>query len=191
MQKNRHFQNWGIDEFLEGVKKSNLDIDIGVNDNSTSAYVERGGKKYLNFCNINFLSVTDLPEVRQAFLDGSEQYGYVTGGSRSTVGIPKIHADLEEMISRILRKDKTLTFMTGWLANQGFASSVTMRVIGPDRTYLNNSDAVVFLDQDSHRSILDSFHSKKNKIAFFNHNDINHLESLTPKISIFQASGYF
>lgn len=181
MNKNGHFQHWGITEFMTFVKNAQLGIDQGINESPSAAYIERTHERYLNFCSINFLSPTDFPEVKKAFLEGLDRYGYVTGGSRCTIGIPRVHVELEEKVSQVLKKDKTLTFMTGWLANQGFASSLTMKIPVGKENSLNNSDAVIFLDQDSHRSILNSFSGKKHSLVFFKHNDADQLDHLMKK----------
>ena len=81
----------------------------------------------------------------------------------------KIHHELEEKTARFKGKESVLIFNTGYQANVGIISA------------LYRSTDAVFCDRLSHASILDGISLSGARLFRFQHNDINHLESLLKK----------
>jgi 8-amino-7-oxononanoate synthase len=130
-------------------------------ETATTAVVR--GRHVLMFGSNNYLGLTHDPRVRQAALDGIEQFGVACTGSRLLNGTLELHDEMERRIAAFMKRDKAVVFTTGFQANLGVISAL----VGP-REY-------IIIDDSSHASIRDGARLSAAKTWRFRHNDMDEL----------------
>lgn len=126
--------------------------------------VQMNGTQVIMLGSNNYLGLTSHPEVKQAARDALATYGSGTAGSRFLNGTLAIHEELEESLARFMKRDRAITFSTGFQVNLGVLSSIAER---PDTIILDNLD---------HACIIDGARLSFGRVLKFRHNDMESLE---------------
>ncbi|MCD4749564.1 MAG: pyridoxal phosphate-dependent aminotransferase family protein [Thermoanaerobaculales bacterium] len=126
--------------------------------------VQMNGHEVIMLGSNNYLGLTSHPEVKRAAADALEVYGSGTAGSRFLNGTLEIHERLEEGLARFMKREKALTFSTGFQVNLGVLPSLVDR---QDSLILDNLD---------HACILDGARLSFGRVRTFKHNDMETLE---------------
>jgi len=176
---------WGFSCFLETLCKDGFYHEVTTTTKPVGPTVTYHDKEYINFASINVLNTHQEPDVMKHFLQAAKQYGLVTGGSRVTQGVSSAHKEMEEELTRITGKERSISFASGLLANIGFINAMTCKFDFSSTCGINNSDAVFVLDRDCHWSLWKAAsHLEFGKQLFpFRHNDPKHLEILLKRLS--------
>lgn len=128
-------------------------------------YIDR--KKLLNLSSNNYLGFADSQSITKKFLDSTrETYSFGSASARLLTGTLPVYKELEELISYLFNKEKTLIFNSGYHANVGINSS------------LASKGDVIFSDKLNHASIIDGMKLSQGKFFRYQHNDMESLERL-------------
>jgi 8-amino-7-oxononanoate synthase len=124
------------------------------------------GDHFVSFANYDYLGVSGHPAVKAAALNALEEQGVGALASRLVGGQRSTHHILEDKLASFLGVESVLTLVSGYLTNVTTISHM-----------MNTHDAI-FLDELSHNSIISGAKAASATSHFFQHNDLDHLESL-------------
>lgn len=131
-------------------------------------YIILNGKKLLNLSSNDYLGISIDDNIKDNFLKSYK--GKIQNPSaRLLSGTNKIFSELENLLSEILKKERTLLFNSGYHANVGIYSS------------LLNKEDVVFTDRLNHASIIDGIRLSGAKLIPFEHTNYEDLETKLKK----------
>lgn len=131
-------------------------------------YIILNGKKLLNLSSNDYLGISIDDNIKDNFLKSYK--GKIQNPSaRLLSGTNKIFSELENLLSEILKKERTLLFNSGYHANVGIYSS------------LLNKEDVVFTDRLNHASIIDGIRLSGAKLIPFGHTNYEDLETKLKK----------
>lgn len=143
-------------------------------------------EQVINFSSNDYLSLTDEPEIKEAYQKGFKDYPCGSGGSMLISGYHPMHQALEEQFSKALGVDKCLLFSSGFSANYSVIA------------LLASHDTPILIDKSVHASIYDGLRSSKAKYSRYRHNELSDLVHKLSRItspgvvmteSIFSMSG--
>jgi 8-amino-7-oxononanoate synthase len=129
-------------------------------------YIDRDGRRCLNFSSNDYLGLSAHPRVRRAAAEAALGLGTGAGGSRLLGGGLPLHRELEEAVAALRPLGKALLFNTGFMANSG-ALPALARALGP-----------VFSDKLNHASMAEALRAMPRGFQRYRHRDLGHLESL-------------
>lgn len=131
--------------------------------------IKINGKRYLDFSSNDYLGLAQHPKMIEAAKDALSKFGTASCGSRLLSGDLELHHLLEEKVARFKNKESALVFNSGYQANIGIISS------------LCGKESCIFSDKLNHASIVDGILLSGARFFRFQHNDVEHLESLLKK----------
>lgn len=158
-----------ISEFLKKRAEQGLLRTLNPIAWRNKARIFFNGREYVDFASNDYLSLSNHPKLIGAAKKAAEEFGVGAGASRLMSGDFKLHHRLEEEIARFKNKEAALFFNSGYQANTGIISS------------LYGKGDCIFYDRLSHASIIDGVILSLAKGFRFQHNDIEHLESMLRK----------
>lgn len=123
-------------------------------------------KTYIDFTSNDYLGLSSSKSILKAFKRGVRQHGFGSGSSVAISGYRKEQETLERKFAKFLNRDAAVFFNSGYLANLGIISALSIR-----------QDSIIS-DKLSHASILDGILLSRAKHYRFRHNNIAHLENL-------------
>lgn len=112
----------------------------------------------------NYMGLTSDPRVKQAAIEAVEKYGSGCSGSRFLNGTLDLHVQLEKELARFMKKEASLLFSAGFIANLGIISAVAGR------------NDYILCDRANHASIYDGCRLSFAKMLKYDHNDMADLE---------------
>ena len=127
------------------------------------------GKKMLMLGSNSYLGLTNHPRVIEAGKKALAHYGSGCAGSRFLNGTLDIHIELEDALAKLVHKEGSLAFAAGYMANLGAISAMVQK------------GEFVITDKFDHASILDGCKLSDGKMLRYNHNNMNHLETILEK----------
>jgi 8-amino-7-oxononanoate synthase len=117
-------------------------------------------KKLINFCSNDYLNIASHPQIKRAFIDGINKYGFGSSSSNLISGYYHSHRALEEKFAEFLQRDKALLFNSGYHANLGVITTLT------------NRNSTIIADRLCHASIIDSILLSQANHLRYKHNDL-------------------
>lgn len=137
------------------------------------------------WCSNDYLGMGQNPVVMNAMHDAIDEYGAGAGGTRNISGTTHLVTRLEQSLCDLHNKESALVFTSGFTSNEGSLGALIR---------LLPKNAVVFSDELNHASMIIGIRNGGAEKKIFNHNDIDHLESLLratdinrPKIIAFES----
>ena len=134
-------------------------------ESEQSTVVKIHGRDVLMFGSNSYLGLSNDPRLKEAAKAAINKYGTSCSGSRFLNGTLDIHVELEEKLAKLVGKEQSVCFSTGFQVNLGVVSALC----GP-RDYL-------LLDNLDHASIIEGSRLSFGKVWKYNHNDMASLES--------------
>lgn len=123
------------------------------------------GKECIVWSLNNYLGLANHPDVRKADEDASREFGLAYPmGARMMSGNSNYHEELEQKISKFMKKEDTILVNYGY---QGMVSAIDC--------LMDRKDVIVY-DSESHACILDGMRLHFGKRFVFQHNDMENLE---------------
>jgi len=120
------------------------------------------------WCSNDYLGMGQNPSVVEAFVNAVNLVGAGAGGTRNISGTSNYHVELENELSRFHKKEASLIFTSGYIANECALSTLAR--------FLPNS--IIFSDENNHASMIEGIKKGNSNKKIWKHNDINHLEYL-------------
>lgn len=162
MAKNRHPTKYLGEEYQKLVEE-NLDWELRVLESSSEPLCTVDGKEVLMLCSNNYLNLSTHPKVVKATLDATEKYGSGAGSDRSIAGNMDLHEELDKRLAKFKNAPASLTYQTGFMANEGLIPQLAGR-----------GDLFVS-DELNHGSIIDGVRLARADKAIFKHKDMEEL----------------
>ncbi len=125
----------------------------------------------LDFSTNDYLNLSHHRDVIAAGEIAAREHGIGSTGSRLLSGNCKLFEEFEAAIAKDKRSESSLIFNSGFQANIS-----TLSCILDDKVL--NAKPLVFFDKLNHSSLYQAVFLSKAELERYNHNDINHLESL-------------
>ena len=170
-----------IDDVLQSAlnerREQNLYRMRKVIDSAQGAEVIVDGKRYLNFCNNDYLGLANHPDIVSAFKNAADEFGVGSGASHLVCGHSALHHRLEEQLAEFTGRPRALLFSTGYMANLGVINAL-----------LGNGDHI-FEDKLNHASLLDAGLLSGARFQRFLHNDIDNLETRLARTQADEGDG--
>ncbi len=151
------------------VKKAGLYPYFRVIESEQDAVVLMDGKKILMFGSNSYLGLTNHPKVKEGAIEAVRKYGSGCAGSRFLNGTLDIHVKLEEKLSALVGKERSIAFSTGFQSNLGIIPHVAGR------------NDFIILDEEDHASIIDATRLSFAKVLKYRHNNMESLEKVLTK----------
>jgi len=137
-----------------------------------NSFIVKEGRKLLNFASNNYLGLAGDERLIIASIRASQKYGAGSTASRLMVGNYSLYEQAEIELAKWKETEAALVFNSGYTANVGIISALVGR------------NDLVFSDKWNHASIIDGIILSRAKIIRYQHNDLDHLESLLQKAPI-------
>ena len=139
--------------------------------NLTPPYSLYNNKKIINWSNNDYNGLVKNKELQSSLIEGINNFGCGSSGTRNIGGTHDIHEVLESKICKLHNKQMGLIFNSGYLSNLS-----TMQALG---TIFPNGE--FYSDEYNHNSLIYGMKLSKLKKNIFKHNDIDNLEYLLKK----------
>ncbi len=154
-------------QILDELKEKSHFRDLKDYEGKDEKYIYFKGKKLLNLSSNNYLNFADNKEITKEFLDSAgDKYSFGSASARLLTGTLPVYKELEEMLSALYEKEKTLLYNSGYHANVGISSALCQK------------GDVIFSDKLNHASIIDGMQLSQGKFFRYPHNDMQCLETL-------------
>lgn len=127
------------------------------------------GQPLLAFCNNDYLSLANHPDVIATLQKGAERWGVGGGASHLVIGHSGPHHALEEALAEFTGRPRALLFSTGYMANLAAVTAL----VGRGDTVLE--------DRLNHASLLDAGLLSGARFSRYLHNDAASLASRLDK----------
>lgn len=152
---------------LENLKENSHFRYIRDFEGKDEKYIYLNGKKLINLSSNNYLAFADNRSVTEEFLNYADcGYSFGSASARLLTGTLPVYNELENLISEMFKKEKTLIFNSGYHANVGINSSIA------------GKGDVIFSDKLNHASIIDGMKLSEGKFFRYPHNNMAALEKL-------------
>ncbi len=156
---------------LERLRARGTHRQLRVLDGAQAARMRVDGREMLLFAGSNYLDLSHHPEVVEAGVHATREFGCAAGGSRLINGNLRLHGELEEDLAKFLGTDATLCFATGYMANVGLIP------------VLVGEGDVIVSDALAHASIIDGCRLSRASVRVFPHGDLDALEAVLREVA--------
>ncbi|MBD3300765.1 MAG: aminotransferase class I/II-fold pyridoxal phosphate-dependent enzyme [Candidatus Moranbacteria bacterium] len=171
---------------LNLIKKSNLYPTPPIVSSPHEPETIVNGDKMLLFASNNYLGMLNNKRVIEAAVKGVKKWGIGNGSARLLTGNITIHKELEDKIAAFKKKESALTFVAGYMVNEGciptIANVIDTSISGILR-YDKKPDTIIFTDELNHASIIAGISLSKCKKEIYKHNNMDDLEQKLKKYS--------
>ncbi len=162
MAVSRHPTKYLGEEYERLVRES-LNWQLRVLESASEPICTVDGKEVLMLCANNYLNLATHPKVVEATIEETRKYGAGAGSDRSISGNMLIHEELDRRLAKFKDAPASLTFQTGFMANEGLIPQLAGR-----------GDLFVS-DELNHGSIIDGVRLCRADRAIFKHKSIEDL----------------
>jgi glycine C-acetyltransferase/8-amino-7-oxononanoate synthase len=125
------------------------------------------GREVDYFCGCGYLSLQNHPELIKAAGEALKKYGMASATSRSGFGNNPVLLEVEEKASKFFGTESSLYYVSGYLGN-----SILLQG-------LRDEYDVIFVDKESHYSVIDGASVTHKPVVFFAHLDPGDLRNKT------------
>ena len=138
---------------------------------ATGPTIQLAGRTVILLASNDYLGLATHPDVIQAAIQATTQYGTGAGAARLVCGTLPPHTELEQALAAFKHTASALVFGSGYLANLGVIPSLITR------------GGQIFADRLCHASLIDGARLSRADLRIYKHRDLNHLESLLKRTS--------
>lgn len=146
------------------AKEQGLYPYFHVLESKQDTVVEMEGKRMIMIGSNNYLGLASHPDVIQASLNATSEFGTGVSGSRFLNGTLELHKTFEKEMAEFLNKEDVSIFSTGFQSNLGIISAIAGR------------NDIIFSDKENHASIYDAVRLSFADVVRFKHSDMEDLE---------------
>ncbi len=133
---------------------------------ATGPTIQLAGRTVILLASNDYLGLATHPDVIQAAIQATTQYGAGAGAARLVCGTLPPHTELEQALATFKQTPSALVYGSGYLANLGIIPSLIAR------------GGQIFADRLCHASLIDGARLSRADLRVYRHRDLNHLESL-------------
>jgi glycine C-acetyltransferase/8-amino-7-oxononanoate synthase len=133
---------------------------------ATGPTVQLDGRRMILLCSNDYLGLATHPQVIQAAVRATQQYGAGAGASRLISGSLPPHETLETALAAFKQTEAALVFSSGYLANLGLITALIGR------------GGLVLADRLCHASLIDACRLSGADLRIYRHADTAQLERL-------------
>lgn len=162
MAVTRHPTKYLGEEYQRLVRES-LNWELKVLETASEPLCVVNGKKVIMLCANNYLNLATHPKVVNAMIEATRKYGAGAGSDRSIAADMTVHEELDRRLAKFKNAPASLTFQTGFMANEGLIPQLAGR-----------GDLFVS-DELNHGSIIDGVRLSHADRAIFKHKDVEDL----------------
>ncbi|MGC8895849.1 MAG: aminotransferase class I/II-fold pyridoxal phosphate-dependent enzyme [Candidatus Bathyarchaeia archaeon] len=152
-----------LGEEYQRLVRENLNWELKVLETASEPICRVNGKEVLMLCANNYLNLATHPKVVKAMIEATQKYGAGAGSDRSISGNMTLHEELDRRLAKFKNAPASLTFQTGFMANEGVIPQLA------DKGDLFVSDEL------NHGSIIDGVRLSRADRAIFKHKDVEDL----------------
>jgi len=152
-----------LGEEYQRLVRENLNWELKVLQSPCEPVCKVDGKEVIMLCANNYLNLATHPKVVEAMIEATRKYGAGAGSDRSIAGNMELHEELDRRLARFKRAPASLTFQTGFMANQGLIP----QLCGRGDLYVS--------DELNHGSIIDGVRLSHADRAIYKHKDVEDL----------------
>ncbi len=138
---------------------------------ATGPTIQLAGRTVILLASNDYLGLATHPDVVQAAIRATAQYGTGAGAARLVCGTLPPHTELEQALATFKQTPSALVYGSGYLANLGVIPSLITR------------GGQIFADRLCHASLIDGARLSRADLRVYRHRDLNHLESLLKRTS--------
>jgi 8-amino-7-oxononanoate synthase len=131
--------------------------------------VEVNGSRMINFCSNDYLGLSNHPLLKQRMVEYTERYGTGSTASRLVSGNFLCFDELELRLANLTGQGGAIIFNSGFQANVSLLPALT------------DPETLILSDFLNHNSIIQGCKLSRCHVAPFQHNDLDHLESILKK----------
>ena len=135
-------------------------------ESATGPTVQIAGRRVILLSSNDYLGLATHPDVVQAAVRATQQYGTGSGASRLVCGTLPPHQQLESALASFKHTEAALVFGSGYAANTGIIPS------------LIKQGGLILIDRLCHGSLFDGCRLSGADVRVFRHRDSEHVESL-------------
>jgi len=158
----RHPTKYLGEEYQRLVKES-LNWELKELQTASEPFCTVDGKQVIMLCANNYLNLATHPKVVNAMLEATKKYGAGAGSDRSIAGNMTVHEELDRCLAEFKKAPASLTYQTGFMANEGLVPQLC------DRGDLFVSDEL------NHGSIIDGVRLSHADRGIYKHKDAEDL----------------
>lgn len=162
MSPNRHPTAY-LGEEYQRLREEDLTWEPKELQSSSGPSCTIDGKDVIMLAANNYLNLSTHPKVVSAMIEATKTYGAGAGSDRSIAGDMTLHEELDRRLARFKRAPASLTYQTGFMANEGLISQLAGR-----------GDLFVS-DELNHGSIIDGVRLTHADRAVYRHKDMDDL----------------
>lgn len=155
-----------LSERLETIQSQNLRRRLRSIQGPQTVQLQCDRRPMLSFASNDYLGLANHSDLKQAAKDALDHYGTGSGASRLITGSLPPHRELEKQLAAFKETEAALAFGSGY-----------QTAVGAIACLLAEND-VLISDRLNHACIIDGARLSKAQIQIFEHNDMDHLESL-------------
>ncbi|MEM3578133.1 MAG: aminotransferase class I/II-fold pyridoxal phosphate-dependent enzyme [Candidatus Bathyarchaeia archaeon] len=152
-----------LGEEYQRLVRENLNWELKVLESASEPICIVDGKEVLMLCANNYLNLATHPKVVEAMIEATRKYGAGAGSDRSIAGNMSLHEELDRRLAKFKNAPASLTFQTGFMANEGVIPQLA------DKGDLFVSDEL------NHGSIIDGVRLSHADRAIYKHKDVEDL----------------
>jgi len=162
VQVKRHPTKYMGEEYRHLVSES-LNWELKELQTASEPVCTIDGKEVIMLCANNYLNLSTHPKVVNAMLEATKNYGAGAGSDRSIAGNMALHEELDIRLAKFKKAPASLTYQTGFMANEGLIPQLCGR-----------GDLFVS-DELNHGSIIDGVRLTHADRAIFKHKNVEDL----------------
>jgi glycine C-acetyltransferase len=152
-----------LGEEYQRLVRENLNWELKELQTANEPVCKVDGRQVILLCANNYLNLSTHPKVVDAMLEATKKYGAGAGSDRSISGNMTVHEELDRRLARFKNAPASLTYQTGFMANEGLVPQLCGR-----------GDLFVS-DELNHGSIIDGVRLTKADRAIFKHKNVEDL----------------
>ena len=151
---------------LQRLADQSLTRRLSTLHSATGPVITLAGRRITLLSSNDYLGLATHPEVVQAAVRATEQYGAGSGASRLICGTLQPHTHLESCLAEFKHTEAALVFGSGYLANLGTIPAIIGR------------GGLVLADRLCHASLADACRLSGADFRVYRHGDSGHVEAL-------------
>jgi glycine C-acetyltransferase len=165
LHEKRHPTRYLGEEYKRLVQES-LNWELKELQTASEPICTIDGKQVIMLCANNYLNLSTHPKVIEAMVKATKELGAGAGSDRSIAGNMTLHEELDRRLAKFKRAPASLTYQTGFMANQGLIP----QLCGKGDLFVS--------DELNHGSIIDGVRLSRADRAIFKHKDSENLAQI-------------